>query len=80
MLPESVILLRRTAQTIDSKAVRKTSTEPMGATHMFQFHRKTNILPSVLTLKSRIEVLITCSLTIFLLCLGKSKIKQALCD
>jgi hypothetical protein len=45
-----------TAQALDSTAVRKIPTEPKGAAKIFLFHRKTNILHSVLTLKSQIQV------------------------
>ncbi len=48
--------LHHIAQTLDSTAVRKISTEPTGAAKIFQFHCKTNILHSVFTLKSRIQV------------------------
>ncbi|EPJ48913.1 MAG: hypothetical protein OFPII_03890 [Osedax symbiont Rs1] len=50
--------LHHIAQTIDSTTVRKMLAEPMGAAKIFQFHRKTNILHSVFTLKSRIQVLV----------------------
>ncbi|EPJ46581.1 MAG: hypothetical protein OFPII_19680 [Osedax symbiont Rs1] len=48
--------LHHIAQALDSTAVRKMPTEPTGAAKIFQFHRKTNILHSVFTLKSRIQV------------------------
>ncbi|EPJ47314.1 MAG: hypothetical protein OFPII_13850 [Osedax symbiont Rs1] len=48
--------LRHIAQALDSTAVRKIPAEPMGAAKIFQFHRRTNILHSVFTLKSRIQV------------------------
>ncbi|EPJ43534.1 MAG: hypothetical protein OFPII_41240 [Osedax symbiont Rs1] len=48
--------LHHIAQAIDSTAVRKMPAEPTGAAKIFQFHRKTNILHSVFTLKSRIQV------------------------
>ncbi len=44
------------AQALDSTAVRKMPAEPTGAAKIFQFHRRTNILHSVFTLKSRIQV------------------------
>ncbi|EPJ44974.1 MAG: hypothetical protein OFPII_30580 [Osedax symbiont Rs1] len=44
------------AQAIDFTAVRKIPAEPTGAAKIFQFHRRTNILHSVFTLKSRIQV------------------------
>ncbi|EPJ47286.1 MAG: hypothetical protein OFPII_14190 [Osedax symbiont Rs1] len=48
--------LHHIAQALDCTAVRKILTEPMGAVKIFQFHCKTNILHSVFTLKSRIQV------------------------
>ncbi len=54
-IPESVTSLHHIAQTLDSTAVRKMPAEPTGAAKIFQFHRKTNILHSVFTLKSRIQ-------------------------
>ena len=56
--PESVASLHHIAQTLDSTAVRKMPAEPLGAAKIFQFHCKTNILHSVLTLKSRIQVIV----------------------
>ena len=53
--PESVASLHHIAQTLDSTAVRKMPAEPLGAAKIFQFHCKTNILHSVLTLKSQIQ-------------------------
>ncbi|EPJ48147.1 MAG: hypothetical protein OFPII_07220 [Osedax symbiont Rs1] len=44
------------AQALDPTAVREISAEPMGAAKIFQFHCETNILHSVFTLKSRIQV------------------------
>ncbi|EPJ44202.1 MAG: hypothetical protein OFPII_36490 [Osedax symbiont Rs1] len=44
------------AQALDSTAVRKIPTEPTGSAKIFQFHCSTNILHSVFTLKSRIQV------------------------
>ena len=49
--------LRHIAQAFDSTVVRKMPAEPLGAAKIFQFHCKTNILHSVLTLKSRIQVI-----------------------
>ena len=57
LLPESVTSLHHIAKSLDSTAVRNMPTEPLGAAKIFQFHCKTNILHSVLTLKSRIQVL-----------------------
>ncbi|EPJ47547.1 MAG: hypothetical protein OFPII_11820 [Osedax symbiont Rs1] len=54
--PESVTSLHHIAQALDSTAVRKMPAEPPGAAKIFQFHCKTNILHSVFTLKSRIQV------------------------
>jgi len=54
-----VTSLHHIAQALDSTAVRKTPTEPTGAAKVFQFHRKTNTLHSVFSLKSRIQVLVT---------------------
>ncbi|EPJ47973.1 MAG: hypothetical protein OFPII_08510 [Osedax symbiont Rs1] len=48
--------LHHIAQALDSTAVRKMPAEPTGAAKIFQFHCKTNILHSVFTLKSRIQV------------------------
>ncbi|EPJ47484.1 MAG: hypothetical protein OFPII_12740 [Osedax symbiont Rs1] len=48
--------LRHIAQALDFTAVRKIPAEPMGAAKIFQFHCRTNILHSVFTLKSRIQV------------------------
>ncbi len=48
--------LRHIAQALDSTAVRKIPAEPTGAAKIFQFHCRTNILHSVFTLKSRIQV------------------------
>ncbi|EPJ49486.1 MAG: hypothetical protein OFPII_00380 [Osedax symbiont Rs1] len=48
---------------LDSTAVRKIPTEPTGAAKIFQFHCKTNILHSVFTLKSRIQVYIYFEIT-----------------
>ncbi|EPJ47690.1 MAG: hypothetical protein OFPII_11020 [Osedax symbiont Rs1] len=48
--------LHHIAQVHDSTAVRKRPTEPTGAAKIFQFHCRANILHSVSTLKSRIEV------------------------
>ncbi|EPJ46986.1 MAG: hypothetical protein OFPII_16460 [Osedax symbiont Rs1] len=45
------------AQALDSTAVRKIPAEPTGAAKIFQFHCRTNILHSVFTLKSQIQVL-----------------------
>ncbi len=53
---ESVTSLHHIAQALDSTAVRKMPAEPTGAAKIFQFHCKTNILHSVFTLKSRIQV------------------------
>ncbi|EPJ47825.1 MAG: hypothetical protein OFPII_09790 [Osedax symbiont Rs1] len=58
LLPESVTSLHHIAQALDSTAVRKMPAEPTGAAKIFQFHRKTNILHSIFTLKSRIQVLV----------------------
>ncbi|EPJ43619.1 MAG: hypothetical protein OFPII_40600 [Osedax symbiont Rs1] len=65
--------LHHIAQALDSTAVRKIATEATGFMHgciylanagayelaakIFQFHRRTNILHSAFTLKSRIQVL-----------------------
>ncbi|EPJ44037.1 MAG: hypothetical protein OFPII_37900 [Osedax symbiont Rs1] len=57
IVPESVTSLHHIAQALDSTAVRKMPAEPTGAAKIFQFHRKTNILHSVFTLKSRIQVI-----------------------
>ncbi|EPJ47250.1 MAG: hypothetical protein OFPII_14410 [Osedax symbiont Rs1] len=46
------------APALDSTAVRKIPAEPTGAAKIFQFHCRTNILHSVLTLKSRIQVVV----------------------
>jgi len=70
--PESVTSLHHIAQALDSTAVRKMPAEPADFMHgciylanagayelaakIFQLHRKTNILHSVFTLKSRIQV------------------------
>jgi len=54
--PESVTSQHYIAQALDSTAVRKIPTEPSGAAKIFLFHRKINILHSVLALKSRIQV------------------------
>ncbi len=43
------------AQALDSTAVRKIPAEPTGAAKIVQFHRRTNILHSEFTLKSRIQ-------------------------
>ena len=56
--PKSVTSLRHIAQALDFTAVRKIPAEPMGAAKIFQFHCRTNILHSVFTLKSRIQVTI----------------------
>ncbi|EPJ46585.1 MAG: hypothetical protein OFPII_19710 [Osedax symbiont Rs1] len=48
--------LHHIAQAIDSTAVRKILAEPMGAAKIFQFQSRANILHSVLTLKSLIQV------------------------
>jgi len=48
------------AQALDFTTVRKIPAEPTGAAKIFQFHCKTNILHSVFTLKSRIQVLVNC--------------------
>ena len=53
--PESVTSLHHIAQALDSTAVRKMPAEATGAAKIFQSHRKTNILHSVFTLKSRIQ-------------------------
>ncbi|EPJ46632.1 MAG: hypothetical protein OFPII_18900 [Osedax symbiont Rs1] len=47
--------LHHIAQALDFIEVRKIPAEPTGAVKIFQFHRKTNILHSVFTLKSRIQ-------------------------
>ncbi len=57
MIPESVTSLHHIAQALDYTAVRKIPTEPTGAAKIFQFHCRTNILHSVFTLKSRIQVI-----------------------
>ncbi len=57
VVPASVTSLHHIAQAFDSTAVRKIPAEPTGAAKNFQFHRTTNILHSVFTLKSRIQVL-----------------------
>ncbi|EPJ48548.1 MAG: hypothetical protein OFPII_05370 [Osedax symbiont Rs1] len=57
LLPESVTSQHHIAQALDSTAVRKIPAEPTGAANIFQFHCRTNILHSVFTLKSRIQVL-----------------------
>ncbi|EPJ45483.1 MAG: hypothetical protein OFPII_27550 [Osedax symbiont Rs1] len=57
LLPESVTSLHYIAQALDSTAVRKIPAEPTGAAGIFKFHCRTNILHSVFTLKSRIQVL-----------------------
>ncbi|EPJ44991.1 MAG: hypothetical protein OFPII_30750 [Osedax symbiont Rs1] len=57
-ITESVISLHHIAQALDYTAVRKILAEPTGAAKIFQFHRRTNILHSVFTLKSRIQVYI----------------------
>jgi len=59
VIPESVTSQHHIAQALDSTAVKKIPTEPKGAAQIFLFHRKTNILQSVLTLKSRIQVIDT---------------------
>ncbi len=48
--------LHHIAQALDSTAARKIPAEPTGAAKIFQFHCRTNILHSVFTLKSRIQV------------------------
>ncbi|EPJ44541.1 MAG: hypothetical protein OFPII_34140 [Osedax symbiont Rs1] len=53
--------LHHIAQALDSTAIRKIPAEPTGAAKIFQFHRKTNILHSVFTLKSRIQVKLSSS-------------------
>jgi len=57
LIPESVTSQRHIAQALDSTVVRKIPTEPTGAAQIFLFYCKTNILHSVLTLKSRIQAL-----------------------
>ncbi|EPJ43834.1 MAG: hypothetical protein OFPII_39550 [Osedax symbiont Rs1] len=54
--PESVISMHHIAQALYSTAVRKILAEAAGAAKIFQFHCRTNILHSVFTLKSRIQV------------------------
>ncbi|EPJ45137.1 MAG: hypothetical protein OFPII_29940 [Osedax symbiont Rs1] len=60
--------LHHIAQALDFTAVRKIPAEPMGFMHrciylanaakIFQFHCRANILHSVFTLKSRIQLLV----------------------
>ncbi len=52
---ESVVSLYDNSQDIDYADVIEISIESVGAVKIFQFHRKTNILHSVFTLKARIQ-------------------------